>query len=113
MPTTKTLKKWWEIYPKGTQAGDEEKKFFVSIARHAQFKFRSVVAIATETGLTKTRTEEIVQKYWQAGMLFQNPKKPDQWGYWETIGYDPNTKTLGVADADKAVRLKKASSKKP
>jgi hypothetical protein len=106
------LKKWWEVYPAGTQAGDEEKKFFVAIARNPKYVYRSVGAIATETGLTKTRVEEIIQKYWKKGMLLQNEKHHDQWGYWETVGVDPLTVDVkSIADEDKDARVTKA--KKP
>lgn len=106
------LKKWWEIYPVGTQAGDDEKKFFVAIARNPLYKYRSVGAIAQETGLTKTRIEEIIEKYHKKGMLYQNDKHTDQWAYWEIIGIDPNINDpKSTADKDKDVRVKKASVK--
>lgn len=109
------LKKWWQIYPVGTAAGDEEKKFFVAIARNPKFIWRTVGALAQETGLTKTRIEEIIDKYYKKGMIYQNDKQPDQWGYWETIGVDPNINNVkSTADSDKDARLKKAvSPKKP
>jgi hypothetical protein len=106
------LKKWWEVYPSGCQAGDEEKKFFVAIARHPQYKWRSVSAIAEETGLTKTRCEEIITKYATKGMLLVNDNNPDQWGYWERLGLnaDSGMAPAGVSDADKEFRVKKAST---
>jgi hypothetical protein len=109
------LKKWWEIYHAGTQAGDEEKRFFVAIARHPTYKYRSVGAIAQETGLTKTRCEEIISKYHPKGLLLQNSKHPDQWGYWETLGIDANTGNppVSVSEADKEARITKAVGKKP
>lgn len=107
------LKKWLECYPTGTQAGDEEKRFFVAIARHPQYKYRSVGAIAQEANITKTRCEEIINKYYPKGMLIQSSKHPDQWGYWETLGVDADTGNApaGVSDSDKDGRIKKAITK--
>jgi hypothetical protein len=104
-------KKWLEVYPAGTQAGDEEKKFFVAIARNPKYTWRSVSALASETGLTKTRCEEIIAKYHPKGIILQNQNNPDQWGYWETVGADPSVKSPGLADADKDARVKKAVKK--
>lgn len=108
------LKKWWEIYPAGTKAGDEEKRFFVALARHPQYKYRSVGAIAQETGLTKTRCDEIINKYHPKGIIIQNNKHLDQWGYWETLGIDPDSgdSAASVSEADKNVRIQKATSTK-
>jgi hypothetical protein len=107
------LRKWWEIYPAGTPAGDEEKKFFVAIARNLKFTYRSAGALAQETGLTKTRCEEIISKYHAKGMLVQSSKHPDQWGYWETVGIDPDAvdSQASTAEADKDARIKKATKK--
>jgi hypothetical protein len=76
-------KKWYEVYPYGTKAGDEEAKFFRALARHPKYDWRSVAAIAADANLTKKRVEEIIAKYFAAGMVFQNPKNEEQWGYWE------------------------------
>lgn len=109
-------KKWWEVYPKNTTAGDEERKMFIALARDPQYEWRSVSAIASESGLTKTRVEEILDKYHNAGMVFQNSKNPELWGYWERVKPELATKKkTTLADEDKAQRLlnKLGKGKKP
>jgi hypothetical protein len=56
-------KKWTEVYPQGTPEGDEEARFFKSLARHPKYDWRSTAAIAKESGLTHTRVEQIIAKY--------------------------------------------------
>lgn len=80
------LKKWWEVYPQGTKEGDEESRFFCALSRHPEYKWRSVDRLAEEAALPKVRIEEIIGKYAQEGMIYQNTKDPDQWGYWERVG---------------------------
>jgi hypothetical protein len=82
---TKNPPKWHQVYPQGTQAGNEEYKFFVALARHPKFAWRSVSAVAKESGLTEKRTEEILQKYYTKGMVFPSPKNESNWGYWERV----------------------------
>jgi len=82
------LKKWTEAYPHGTKEGDEELAFFISLARNHKYVWRSTVGIAQDTGLTKERVEEIIDKYLKLGMIFQHPKNDDNWGYWERVPPD-------------------------
>ena len=100
-------KKWTDVYPQGTKEGDEEQKFFIAMGRNPKYKWRSVVAIATETGLSKERVEEIISKYYKAKMVLQNPKNEDQFGYWERIGADPDDDST-IAQKDQKSRVKKA-----
>lgn len=79
------LKKWSDIYPHGTKEGDEEFLFFVSLARNSKYVWRSTSGIASETGLTKERVEQIIDKYFKLNMVYQHPKNDDNWGYWERI----------------------------
>ncbi len=97
---------WWEVYPQGTKDGDEESRFFCALARHPDFKYRSVEKLSEEAQLSKSRVEEIISKYAPLGMIFQNPKDPDQWGYWERVG--PKKEERHVLEEDHDNRLKKA-----
>ena len=97
---------WWEVYPQGTKEGDEESRFFCALARHPDFKYRSVENLAKESQLSKTRVEDIISKYVPPGMILNNPKDPDQWGYWERIGAKKTDKDL--LEEDHENRLKKA-----
>ena len=77
--------KWEYVYPHGTKDGDEEQKVFIVLARNPKYKWRSVAQMAKETGLSKERVEEILAKYWNKGMVFQDPKNDEHWGYWERV----------------------------
>ena len=98
-------KKWTQVYPQGTKAGDEEQKFFIALARHPKYDFRSTSAIAKETGLSKDRVEEIVSKYINKGMVFQNPKNEEQWGYWERCPQMLASNTGSITKADQNKRI--------
>lgn len=80
----KTPPKWYDIYAQGTPHGNEEQKFFIAIARHPKYAWRSIASIAKETGLSKERIEEIIQKYYSEGMLFSH-ENGDKWAYWERV----------------------------
>lgn len=103
---SQTPPKWTQIYPQGTQAGDEEQRFFIAIARNPKFKYRSVAAIAKEARLSKERTEEIIEKYFKKGMIFQSNTNEDGWAYWERV---PGRlkKDDTIAEKDKKSRLTK------
>lgn len=77
--------KWTEVYPQGTKQGDEEQDLFIALARNPKWQWRSTAQLAKETGLSKERVEEILNKYRKKGMVFQNPSNEDQWGYWERV----------------------------
>lgn len=78
-------KKWIDVYPQGTTEGNEEQRFFIALARNPKYCWRSVAAIAKESNLTVQRVEKIIEKYFNKGMIFQNPKTEDQWAYWERV----------------------------
>ena len=59
----KRYRKWINVYPQGTKEGDEEQKFFISLARHPKYEWRSLAAVAKESGLDKKRVEQIIQKH--------------------------------------------------
>jgi len=95
-------KKWVNVYPQGTTEGNEEQKFFIALARHPKFCWRSVSALSKESGLSLQRVEEIIQKYYNKGMIFQNPKAEDQWAYWERVpDLVPKDKSLVQKDHEK------------
>jgi len=103
--------KWTDTYPHGTKQGDEEVKFFISLARNPKFQWRSTSAIAKESGLTKERVEEIIQKYHRKGMIFQNPKNDEQWGYWERVPEMLPDAKKSISGKDQCDRVNKAVSK--
>jgi len=100
-------KKWYEVYPHGTQTGDEELKFFVALERHPKWDWRSVSALAKDTGLSKERVEQIAAKYQKLGIVFQNPKNDDQWGYWERVPHMVPQPSPSICHKDHDERMKK------
>lgn len=102
------LKKWTELYPHGTKEGDEELAFFISLARNNKYVWRSTSGIANDTGLTKERVEEIIEKYFKINIIYQHPKNDDNWGYWERIPVDMLPKEYqSLAKKDQKQRMKK------
>lgn len=98
-------KKWVDVYPSGTNEGDEEARFFRSLARHPKYEWRSVAAISKESGLSKVRVETIIRKYFKMGMVFQNPKNEDHWGYWERVPHMLPESKGSISDEDKKNRI--------
>jgi hypothetical protein len=99
--------KWTQVYPQGTQEGDEEQLVFIALARNPKYDWRSTAAIVKESCLTPERVEQILLKYYNIGMVFQNPKNESSWGYWERVEYmleDVPT----ITDDDQDERIKKA-----
>ena len=98
--------KWVNIYPQGTKEGDEEQKFFIALARHPKYVWRSTSALTKESGLSSERVDEIIVKYYNKGMIFQNPKNEDQWGYWERCPssfYDNKKNSIAKVDQESRI----------
>lgn len=104
---TKTPPKWTQVYPHGTQEGDEEQGVFICLSRHPKWKFRSVAQIAKEAGIAKERAEEILYKYWQKNMVFQNPQNEDQWAYWESVPEMLPQEEISITEEDHNNRIEK------
>lgn len=104
-----SLKCWWEVYPQGTKEGDEETRFFIALSRKPEFKYRSVEEIAAESGLSKVRVDELIQKYVSLGMISANPSDPEMWGYWERIN-KKDSKPKSIVEEDHDCRVKKCKS---
>jgi hypothetical protein len=98
-------KKWTEVYPVGTKEGDEEARFFKVLARNPKYEWRSTAALSKEGNITKKRVEEIISKYYKLGLVFQNPKNEDHWGYWERVPHllPENKKSISKNDKDERI----------
>jgi len=104
----KKLPNWCDVYSHGTKEGDDELKFFVSLSRNPKYIWRSTSGIAQDTGLTKERVEEIIQKYVKLNMVYQHPKNDDNWGYWERVPVDMLPKEYqSLVAKDQKQRMKK------
>lgn len=103
------LKKWTDVYPQGTDEGDEEQAFFIALARNPKWQWRSTAALAKESNLTQKRVEEIIDKYVKKHMVFKNPNNDDQWGYWERVPEMLNSlNDISLVKRDHLARIKKA-----
>lgn len=103
----KTPPKWHQVYPQGTEAGDEEAKFFIALSRSKEYpKYRSIAALQKATGLKANRVEEIINKYLKCGLVIQNPKNENMFGYWENVPGDLPKQQASLTDADKNQRIK-------
>lgn len=106
MAKRKLPPKWPDVYPQGTKAGDEEQVFFIALGRHPKWDWRSTAQLAKEVKVTKERIEQIIQKYFNKGMVFQNPLNEDQWGYWERHPTLLPQEEDQLVDADHKDRIK-------
>lgn len=100
--------KWTEVYPQGTKEGDEEQGFFIALARNSKWQWRSTAQLAKEAKISKERVDEILNKYWKKGMVFQNPSNEDQWGYWERVPEMLPKELESITSKDHNDRIKKA-----
>lgn len=103
-------KKWTEVYPYGTKEGDDEAKFFRAIARHKKYEYRSIPAIVKDTGLTRERVEEIIDKYVnkiQPPLIYAHKTTDDNWGYWERCINDLPSDFRNLSNKDKDSRIDK------
>ena len=96
--------KWTELYPQGTDEGDEEQRFFISLIRD-KYIFKSISQLSLETHLTKERIEQIISKYASLNVLVQNPKNEDQWAYWEKCQDQLPPKPVSLSEMDKKKRI--------
>jgi hypothetical protein len=76
------------------------------LCRNLSYKYRTVEEIAHETQLTKIRVEEIIEKYFEMGLVVPNADDPDMWGYWERVGKKEVEKKT-IIEEDHSVRIKK------
>lgn len=111
MVNKKKPPKWTNVYPVGTKEGDEECRFFKVLDRHPVYTWRSTAAIVRESGLPRKRVEEIIAKYHRKGMVFQNPKNEDSWGYWELHPGMVPEESEPIVKIDQANRIKKSLNK--
>ncbi len=105
------LPKWTDVYPQGTKEGNEEQRFFIALARHPKYSWRSTSSISQETGLSKDRVEQIVDKYWRLGIVLQHPNRDDHWGYWENNKDSLPVVQKGIKEEDQDKRIKKILKK--
>jgi hypothetical protein len=105
--------KWTEVYPQGTEEGNQEQHFFRALSRNKDKRFRSVNELAKKTKLAPERVEEIIIKYHALGLVFQNPKNDDEWGYWERCIELLNKDERTISEKDKSQRINKVIKKSP
>jgi hypothetical protein len=107
-----TLPKWTEKYPQGTKEGDEELVFFICLARHPKYVWRSAKGISSDINIPVERVEQIIEKYYKLGMIIPSPTNEDNWGYWERVpASNLPKKVQTVLQKDHKDRMRKANSK--
>lgn len=106
MTKTKKPPKWTNVYPQGTKAGDEIQRFFIALTRNPRWEWRSVAQLAIESKLTEKRVEELINEYYNKGMIFQNPKNEIYWGYWERVPEMLPKNDGTITDKDQKSRIK-------
>lgn len=102
----KKPKKWTEIYPQGTKEGDEEQAFWIALARNKKWEWRSTAQIVKESGLERSRVEEILNKYvsMKPPLIFPCVTKDDHWAYWERVPHLVKD-TPSLTNSDKKKRI--------
>ena len=53
----------------------------------------------------------IYQKYHKLGIIFQNPRNEEQWGYWERVPHMLPEKKDSISKNDKDHRINKSIKK--
>jgi hypothetical protein len=102
-------KKWYDVYPYGTKEGDEEAKVFRALSRHQKFDFRSTGALQQETGLSRERIEEILDKYMtcEPPLIYPHLQNEEHWAYWERCPDRVQDNTKNISDKDQDDRIDK------
>ena len=59
------------------------KNTFLQIPRASSFRPNKKKRL--QASLQTKQHKIIIQKYYNKGMIFQNPKTEDQWAYWERV----------------------------
>ena len=117
--TATTPKKWHEVY-----RNDEEKCLFVGKdgasglirakdKEGKRYEWRSTDALAKEAGLSKRRTEEILEHYCNRGVVRQHAKDPEKWGYWQVVGTEKSDPDLVKKDHDDRMVKQQVANGKP
>jgi hypothetical protein len=105
-----TPKKWTEVYPYGSQEGDEEANFFKALARNRKVDYSSTAQLVKATGLSQARIEEIIDKYVnkvKPPLVYAHPTQEDHWGYWERCPDRLEEEKRDIARKDKDQRVDK------
>jgi len=97
--------KWTEVYPQGTQKGNEEQRFFIALERDPKWTFKSTEALAKEAKITPERVEEICNKYLKRKMVLQNPSNHEEWGYWERNKELLDVDDSSICQSDQKMRI--------
>ncbi len=104
----KKPKKWTELYPRGTEEGSEEQRFFIALARDQKWAYKSTAMLIKETKLSHERVEEIIHKYHKLGLILQSETADNSWAYWERdIQRLKEKKTLVQLDQDERIKKQK------
>ena len=97
---------WSDVYPQGTKEGDEEQAFFTALSRNKEV-WPTTDALAHQTGLSKQRIDEIINKYIRRNMVFQHERHDNKWAYWERVPDRVVDDPISLKDKDHKDRINK------
>ena len=105
-------KKWHEVYPYGTKEGDQEAQVFRALSRNPKYEYRSTSALIKETGLSRERIEEVLDKYmsYSPPLIYPHDKNEDHWGYWERCPDRVPADKRNISKKDQDARVAKKIS---
>jgi hypothetical protein len=96
---------WFDIYPQGTEEGDKEQKFFISLSRDPEITWKNVRTISRETDLDMEDVEKIIEKYLKLGLVVNNPNYESEWGYFKrVIGIPKPKKSITEENQNKRIK---------
>jgi len=101
----KKLPKWYELVDNTKSEGEIESKIFIALCRNPKWLWRSVGALSKETGVENIIVEEVLYKYYKAGIVFQHNRNTDQWAYWENVKNELPEEQPTLTEIDKIVRI--------
>ena len=101
----KKLPKWYELVDNTKPEGEIESKIFIALCRNPKWSWRSVSALAKETGLENIIVEEVLYKYYKIGIVLQHTRNTDQWSYWENVKNELPEEQPTLTEIDKIVRI--------
>ena len=100
------IPKWYDLVDNTKPEGEVESKIFIALSRNPKWSWRSVSALAKETGLENITVEEVLYKYYKVGIVLQHTRNNDQWAYWENLRADDlPEEQISLNELDKIIRI--------
>ena len=101
----KNIPNWYDLVDNTKPEGEVESKIFIALSRNPKWSWRSVSALAKETGLENITVEETLYKYYKIGIVLQHTRNTDQWAYWENVQEDLPEEQISLNELDRIIRV--------